>query len=1011
MDREERLEKKKQKRIKKALRSYKWRPFKNFLWWFTGIISSFIIFVGAIVAGVALIPINTYTGGNNDGIVSEDIASATILDLFMNLDKYGTADIPLIKKILVDNVDNGELGKYVEVDYEKFDALTFSSLGGGLAECFKVVASLDSLGVSGMLGDLGKLTTLTEFKEVEGAVDTTASDFNAKLYYYDQNQTVSAGVGLMSAIQSGEKSFARAFDDNGNRIAPANATLYYGAITKISILDAIDLLDETFGRVEVIELLNMAGAGANDEDGLINKIFEGKKLSDLGSITADDLKLADVLGGTEEDQIYKVLSSATGIAWNEITLANLTDGLDVNKVTLSTFLGEDAGAEGEIGNILSKALNGKAYNEITISDLSSEDFDINNVTLETFSVSEDILKIICQAVIVDDGEERPTTETLNVGHLGSINMDTVSITELLGEETDDNKELYEILRSITNKGAEEDVYLSDLKGDVTFDSIKLETVLKRKDADNNPINVNIWEIIDAAVTDKNANGTIDVSDLSSLDYNKIKLSVVMKETTADSDIAKILVSATTANEWKEVTVGHLNNFTPNDINLSTVMKETTADSDIAKILVSATTANEWKDVTVGHLNNFKPENITLETVLKRKDADNKPINEKIWLIIDSAVTDKNENGTIDVSDLSSLDYNKIKLNDVMPYDADNADGVTNSKLYAVIEDVTGQTYDVVTLGHLNNFNTNLIKINTVMPKTEENAELYEILMDITGETDYKEISLQSLTSFTINELHLSTVLGDSINPTLESVLCQALTDDNGNVPSFDSIMVGDISSAKFDIGKVSLSTVMTKTENTYGNAILDTLLADTENPVTIANVGERISGLSLYEAYGKECFKEYSTPGATFVGNDTWFALEYIDTNGDGENDHYAFVHEEQQYFYNNPTAKKYGLCKDDGIWLLLCFKGVDFEDDGGEDTDGRPEKYVVSDFTLGSLESGATSLSETFKSATIQQLIDAGIIPESNAGYNDRLYTLTLVDAVAELSEAFDKLEEAGIA
>ena len=961
MDREERLEKKKQKRIKKALRSYKWRPFKNFLWWFTGIISSFIIFVGAIVAGVALIPINTYTGGNNDGIVSEDIASATILDLFMNLDKYGTADIPLIKKILVDNVDNGELGKYVEVDYEKFDALTFSSLGDGLAECFKVVASLDSLGVSGMLGDLGKLTTLTEFKEVEGAVDITASDFNAKLYYYDQNQTASAGVGLMSAIQSGEKSFARAFDDNGNRIAPANATLYYGAITKISILDAIDLLDETFGRVEVIELLNMAGAGANDEDGLINKIFEGKKLSDLGSITADDLKLADVLGGTEEDQIYKVLSSATGIAWNEITLANLTGELDINKVTLSTFLGEDAGAEGEIGNILSKALNGKAYNEITVGDLSSEDFDINNVTLKTFSVSEDILKIICQAVIVKDGEERPKTETLNVGHLGSINMDTVSITELLGEETDDNKELYEILRSIAKKGAEEDVYLSDLKGDLTFDRIKLETVLKRKDADNNPINVNIWKIIDAAVTDKNANGTIDVSDLSSLDYNKIELSVVMEGIDEESDIAKILVSATTA--------------------------------------------NKWEDVTVGHLNNFKPDGIKLDTVLKRDG------NEKLWKILDVAVTDKDGNDVINVSDLSSLDYNKIKLNDVMPYDDDNADGVTNSKLYAVIEDVTGQAYDMVTLGHLNNFNTNLIKINTVMPKTGENAELYEILMDITGETDYKEISLQSLTSFTINELHLSTVLGDSINSTLESVLCQALTDHNGNVPIFDSIMVGDISSAKFDIGKVSLSTVMTKTEDTYGNAILDTLLADTENPVTIANVGERISGLSLYEAYGKECFKEYNTPGATFVSNDTWFALEYIDTNGDGENDHYAFVHEEEQYFDNNPTAKKYGLCKNKGIWLLLCFKGVDFKDDGGEDTDGRPEKYVISDFTLGSLESGATSLSDTFKSATIQQLIDAGIIPESNAGYNDRLYTLTLVEAVAELSGAFDKLEEAGIA
>ena len=129
--------------------------------------------------------------------------------------------------------------------------------------------------------------------------------------------------------------------------------------------------------------------------------------------------------------------------------------------------------------------------------------------------------------------------------------------------------------------------------------------------------------------------------------------------------------------------------------------------------------------------------------------------------------------------------------------------------------------------------------------------------------------------------------------------------------------------------------------------------------------------------------------------------------------DHLAFVHEENDYFIANPNVVKYGLCKNDGIWLLLCFDGLDFEDadtnaDGilDKDTDGRPEKYVISDRTLGDLETDATALSNSFKGATVRQLMDAGIVPEGN--YNQRLYTLTLVQTVQELSDAFDDIDNA---
>ncbi|MBQ9735086.1 MAG: hypothetical protein IJV95_04415, partial [Clostridia bacterium] len=103
----------------------------------------------------------------------------------------------------------------------------------------------------------------------------------------------------------------------------------------------------------------------------------------------------------------------------------------------------------------------------------------------------------------------------------------------------------------------------------------------------------------------------------------------------------------------------------------------------------------------------------------------------------------------------------------------------------------------------------------------------------------------------------------------------------------------------------------------------------------------------------------------------------YLDTN---EN---AFVHITDQVVEEKDT---YYIHKDDGIWLLLCFKGVGFEDiwidgngngieDEGEwvDTDGRPEKYVISDFTVKSLES-STTIKDVLTSARMQQFIDAGI-------------------------------------
>lgn len=761
------ISKREERRKRKALRSYRWRPFKNFLWWLTGIISGIVILVGTIVAAFTLVPIDTYLSGDNEGIVSDEIAGSTILDLIMNIDKYKTSDIPLIKQLLYENVTEGEAGEYIEIDYDKLDNLSFTALETGLMDCIRIVATLDNLGVSDMLGDLATLKTLTQFIEVEETVDTQASNFNPKIYYYDKNEVVAeGGASPMSGIYQGQKCLFRAFDDVGNRIAPINATLYYGALTKMPLLDAFESLGETFGRIEINELIEMSeGESSNEEndDNFINKIFDGKKISELDTISTEDIKLVDVLSGIEEDDIYKILSSATGKVWNEITIYDLENGLNIDDVTLETFL---------------------------------------------------------------------------------------------GEENQDNEELYEILRATSGKAEGEDLLVSDLKGDINFDDVKLDTILKRENDNHEPINVKMWDILDMSVTDLDGDG-------------------------------------------------------------------------------------------------------------------------------------------IEVSELDNFQYDNILLNKVMPYDSDDTDGKSNDTLYSVLLDVTGKTHEHITLGDLDNFDTANIKINTVVPKTENNKELYDILIDLTDESDYTKITLGSLDDFAINDLHLQTVLGESMDQTLKNLLCEAVGKTNDQ---FGDILVGDISGEDFDIGQVKLSTVMTKNNGSYGNAILDSLLKDTVNPVTISNVGSRITGLRLYDVYGTECFKLAGEQGATFVDNDVWFAKEKVDTDGDGEVDHDAFVHKDAQYWEDNPSAEKYGLCANDGIWLLLCF-----DSSHSVFVNGRPESYVVSDFTVGDFENGTAKISSVFKNATIQQLIDSGIIPDAEGGYNSKLYTLTLVEAVKELSDMFD--------
>ena len=819
------------------------------------------MFALVLIIALKFIPVDTLTGDKTDQYVSEELANQSVLDLILGIDSYTVDDLPVVVTMIeelknTEVMDGKKVKDFIDINTDVIKGAKITELGNVFEKAIKVTATIDNTVGAELLGDFGKLETLTTFKAVEKNIDKTAQDFNAKLYYYDNN-------GKFERAFTDDKQYVRGVNEN--------TALYYAAITQVPITEAIDLIDETFSRIEIVELLNLAGAGSPEgETNMIETIFAGKTIGELGSFGPENILLFDVLGGDETNDIYKILEKATGVAYNQITLADLTDKLDINNVTISTFLGEEGG---DIGEVLSSALSGKAYKEITLGDLSSEDFNVNNVTLSTFDLGEDILKILCAAVKVPAGQTQPTTATLNLGHLvNGFSIDNVSLSEFIPEnitqgenESDEDfnnrkestKQLYSMLRAITGKQEGEDVVIGDIKG-------KLET-------------------------------------------KNIKISTVMTDIKATDLLAQILVMATPASSWETATLGDLTSFNPNGITLSTVMTDIKDTDMLAKILVMATPASSWETATVGDLTSFNPNEITLSTVLKEEDA-----GELANILND--IFDAGYN-SITIGHLDGLEIGEVHLSTVLKGINATLKGILEDEYVGHVEGVN--SYEDITLNHLNSFNIDYLHLNKVLPADTIDVNLKNILMEITGKTDYDTVYVEDLHNETdiLSKIKLQTVLGDA----------------------------------------------------TISNPILAKLVSDN---VSVKSIGQAIDNLKLSDVYGTDVFKAKSSSAPA---NALWFKLE-----ADGKTYTMVSSSANATHYLNNTS----------GIWLLICYNASTTYD-----ATGRPVSYIVAeDKTISSLNSG-TGITNAFINATIRQLVDAGIVAESDV--HEKIMKHTLVDVL----------------
>ncbi len=599
---------KEEKRNKKALRSYRGRFFKNLLIWFIGLITMPALIAGGVYIGIGVLPLSTYTGGTQNAYVSEEVSKKNLLEVIKSFNQYGVADFPVITN-LVDSLVNGAgLGEYIEIDQEKLKTVKFSYEDGStdfmteFQACIKVTATLNSVGGTSLLGDFGKLSAFSEWEKVKDADNPQTDDSgnikkdgetflsNPKMYYYDTAEASGVSGYSASSVQ-----YARAFDDAGVRIAPVGVKLYFPNLSEIPVLEAFDVIGESFGRLKVTELLEMSGSTV-EEDSFIDKILGGKSISDVGEINPDEIMLVDVLEKTDDNKkLYDILCAATGVATSdELNIGNLKD-IDIDSVLVEKVLDPTVGSNADTIELIVNSINEKnagvadwidigtapdSERKLTIGDISS--FDTNYIKLsEVLDTTENATtySLLCEAINAKKGytgDAVLTAETLTINDLSDFDTDYVKLSSVMTPSTD----LENILIDATGKEYD-NIYVTDLSN-FTADDINLVTVMKTPDEHLKDILEDVYNKEYAEIT---------VSDLSSFEMDDLHLYKVLSE--PNDKLKEILVEACGTASYNDITVSMLNNtedntegsFNINDIHLGTVIDKDSIDNPILKALL------------------------------------------------------------------------------------------------------------------------------------------------------------------------------------------------------------------------------------------------------------------------------------------------------------------------------------------------------------------------------------------------------------------------------------------
>ncbi len=453
--------------------------------------------------------------------------------------------------------------------------------------------------------------------------------------------------------------------------------------------------------------------------------------------------------------------------------------------------------------------------------------------------------------------------------------------------------------------------------------------------------------------------TLTVGDLSSLDINNAHLVDIVEPSTKNEDLYRILVDATGKKE-EDILISDVMKAKIDNVKLSTLLPYE-GNEKLADFLVSAT-GKEYESISMEELKGINTDYIKLKDVITGFDESLKNI------LVKGYGADSFDDLTIGTLN-STFDMNLVKISDAMP----NLSGDIKDILVSGCSGDSNKSYQDLTFKDLNNFTIDNVPLSLVIKKDSEgtNDKLIEILTEAcTTKNSFDDMVVGDLSNgFNIDNVRLLTVLGENDN------LFDILQDATGK--NKEEIKISDLSDPDFSLDNVRLSTVI---KEDTGNKILDVLRKDDD--VTLSNIGTKINDMYIYDFYGDQCFTLDSSnaafPDDHYVkGTDSNGLVTFtLDTDGDYTGDYY--------------------VSKNTGFLGLLCFTVTDYDL-----TNGKPNKYVQSDYKYIDLESNSNT-NNVIENATIYQLIAAGAIAnKEDGGYTNSVLRMTIkqiLDVVAAL-------------
>lgn len=652
-----------------------------------------------------------------------------------------------------------------------------------------------------------------------------------------------------------------------------------------------------------------------------------------------------------------------------------------------------------------------------------------------------------------------------IDQVGDIKPENIYLKDVM---QDANEELKDILGQTVKDGGDAVAYENitlDMLSNFDIDGLKLTTVLPYYDTTVNPIvdNKGLYKILlEATGTEiskmseseiETAAKLFTVGSLSDFEINNVRLSTAI--TDANQKLKDILGQTIkdgggNAVAYENITIGMISSFDTNSLKLTTVLPfiddngtpndlsdDKKVNEKLYNILLDAlvdkdgnSLYNDPSEITVGGLSSFSVDGISLTTVLEPSDN-----NAKLYDVLKD-VTGKTDVNNIKISSLVNFNTDSIKLSTVLPYyDTTANPNIDNKELYKVLLEATGTDISKMSdadienaakalkVGKINEFKIENVRLATAIKDTNKTLKnvLAQTVKNNGNDVAYDDITIGMLSSFNTDTLSLTTVLPykdatkEIDNSSLYKILLEATGTDISKMSDTEIENVAETLTIskinEFKIENVRLATAMVADENgSYGNNILDALLTgENKDSVTIGNIGSKIGGVSLYDAYGKGCFTKDKNVSVDKDQSDEEKVRKFIFNAQEN-----AFVHVTNQQIANQNIQQEdiYYIHENDGIWLLLCFDSVGYEDSEGlvfneetgqleqgmVDTDGRPEKYIISENTISSLEN-ASVFKDLFEKTTVRQFVDSGIV-DDGSGFSEKMYVLNISNALDMLNE-----------